>query len=124
MQVHNVYVVRKLVGNQPCQKCFRNLALFIFPSACNSRAPDHQFFLISFHEVKHHKIRKLVDPIFGKKVQMGQEGSKSPKNAPKMRFLGFHQNISIQICFLASMHGSKNNMLGKNIVLELWFKNL
>ena len=46
LKVHNVYVVRKLVGHPPWQKCPTNLALFVFPSLWNGRSPDHQFFLI------------------------------------------------------------------------------
>lgn len=56
------------------------LALFVFQSACNSRSPDHLFFQMFFHGVRHLKVRKLADPGFCKKVQMSSESSIYPKN--------------------------------------------
>ena len=42
-----------------------------------------------FHEVRHHKVRKVTDLGLQKQIQIRSESSKSPKNDPKMRFLGF-----------------------------------
>ena len=44
-----------------------------------------------FHEVRDHKVRKVIDPAFWKKTQIDLEGSKGPKNRPKLRFLAFQQ---------------------------------
>ena len=79
LKVHNVYVVQKLVGHPPWQKYHISFALFFFPSVCNARSLDHQFFLIFLHNVRHHKKSKTIDPVFFKKNQMGSEGPKSPK---------------------------------------------
>ena len=59
------------------------------------------FFLIFFHEVRHHKVRKVKDLI--------------------------HWDIYVFLLQDESYNGlltfSKNNMFGKNLVLELWSKN-
>ena len=67
-----------------------------------------------FYEVRYHKVKEVTDPGFSKKVQMGTEGSKSPKNGLKLRFLGFQWSLN----FL------QNKILGKNLVLQSWSKNL
>ena len=58
------YVVQKLVGHPPWQDCPSNLALFVFPFACNAKFLDCQFFLFFSHEVSHHKVRKKTDRNF------------------------------------------------------------
>ena len=57
LKVYNIYVVENLVAHPPLPKYSINLALFIFPSVCNAKSPDHQFSLIFFHELRHHKVR-------------------------------------------------------------------
>ena len=53
------------------------LALLIFLSVCNTRSLD-QFF---FQEVRHHKVRKLMDSTFiNKKFRWTQRAKKSPEN--------------------------------------------
>ena len=48
------------------------------------------FFLIFYHEVRHHKVRKVMDLGFWKKVLVGSVGSKSP---PAWGFQGFGKNL-------------------------------
>ena len=60
----------------------------------------------------------------------GKDGSKSPKNGPKKRFLGFWQKSCPFRCAsllqYESNNGSltfrKNNIIGKNLFVELWSK--
>ena len=62
-----------------------------------------------------------------KKIQIGLEGSKSPKNGPKVRFLGFWQYaflLQYKNSNSFSTFWEKKNMFGKNLVLELLSKNL
>ena len=74
--------------------------MFIFPSIWNASSLDYQFFSDFFHEVRHPKVRKVTDPGFWIKVQMGSRGTKSPH---KMRFFKFQQNSYQRryICFFA-----------------------
>ena len=51
-----------------------------FGFACFWRSPDHLFFQMFFHGVRHLKVRKLADSGFWKKVQMSSESSIYPKN--------------------------------------------
>ena len=46
-----------------------NFALFVFPSIWNARSLDYQFFLF-FHNVLHHKVRKVKDLSFWKKFRI------------------------------------------------------
>ena len=93
MKKHNVYLVQKLVGHPPLQECYINLVLFAFPSVCNARSLDNQFFLFFSHDVSHNKVIKVIDPSFWKKVQilLALEDLKSPKNGPKIKFSGIWQ---------------------------------
>ena len=55
LKFYIVYVMRKLVGHPPWQECPINLALFLFPFACNGRSLDHHFLLffpMKFHIIK------------------------------------------------------------------------
>ena len=53
-----------------------------------------------FHEGRHDKVRKVTDPGFWEKIQMGSEGWKSPKDEV---FRVLAKILSIQICFFASL---------------------
>ena len=48
-------------------------------------------FLHEDSQIDNHKVRKVTNPEFWKKVQSGQAGLISSKNGPKMSFLGFSQ---------------------------------
>ena len=67
-----------------------------FSICLQCKTSGSSFFNFFSHDVSHHKVRKVMNPSFLKKVQMG------------LAFLIF----------------CKENMLAKNIVLELWSKNL
>ena len=68
LKVYIVSVMKNKLGT-PWQECPINLASFLFPFYWNASSLDHQFFFS--HEVSHHKVRKVTDPNFSKKVQMG-----------------------------------------------------
>ena len=63
---------------------------------------------------------------------LGLKGSKSPQNGPKIRFFGFSQKCyRLRYSFLLQQESvndlltfCKNNVFGKNFVLELWSKNV
>ena len=68
-----------------------------------------------FHFLYIHKVRKMVDPDFLKKIQMGQEGPIKSKNWPKNEVLGgFDKNLIYYSYVLFYFL----------IVLGLWPKNL
>ena len=123
--------------HQISQECTTKMSLtlakvsykFDFPSICNARSLDHKFFQLFFHKVRHQKMRKVADLSFWRKVQMGSEASKSPKyeslgalakNFIQSDIYFFLQYESVKSLLIFC----KNNMFEKNVVLELWSKNL
>ena len=83
------------------------------------------------HKVSHHKVRKVWSQFLKKTSdRLGLDDLKSPK----VRFLGFWQNTYPFRCAFLIQHESqcflffltlyKNNMFAKNLVLDLWSKNL
>ena len=100
---------------------------FVCLSFCNARLPKISFLWYFFHEDRHHKIRKGMNPVFLKINWIGSEGSRSPKNDPKIRFLEFWQKYfhwRYAFCFSTKSTSCKNKSFGKNVILELWAKNL
>ena len=80
-------------------------------------------FLIFPHEVRHHAVNKLTDPGLWKKIQIGLQGSKNPKNEG---FMGFSKNLIYSDIydfllryeiFNSLLTFCKNNMFGKNLDL-------
>lgn len=69
--------------------------LFIFLKPKISKLA-HQFLLIFCTKLDSHTVRKITKSNFWRKVLLGQEGPKSPKN------------------------GVKNGISGKNLILDLW----
>ena len=98
----------------------------------NARSPDHQFFKNFFQEVRCHKVRKVTEPDFWKKNQMGSDSTKNPKMASKWGFYCYGNNlIHSDMLFLLQYESGiglltfcKTNMFGENLVLELCSKNL
>ena len=81
------------------------------------------------HNVSHHNVKKVWSQLFKKTSdRLGLEDLKSPK----VRFLGFwqksypfryafliqHESVNVVLTFC------KNNMFAKNLVFDLWSKNL
>ena len=99
-------------------------------SVCNARSLDHQLFLYFFHKVLHHKVRKVADPRFWKKKGLdwlGFEVSKSLKNGPNKRFLGFWENlIHLDVFYFSTKVRMIFWLFAKTtcLVLEFWSKNL
>ena len=106
--------------------------MFVFPSIFNAKWADHQLFLINFHEVRHHELRKLMWPGFWKKKKWARRAQKVPKSPPKSGFLGFRQkHYPFGYAFLLQYEVAnglltfcKSKMFGKNLGLGLWSENL
>ena len=84
------------------------------------------------HKASHHKVRKVWSQFLKKTSdRLGLDDLKSPK----VRFLGFCRQNTYPFryafliqhesqCFLFFLTFYKNNMFAKNLVLDLWSKNL
>ena len=109
LKVHNVYTVQNL-GYPPQQECPINFPLLVFASVCYCKISGSSAFSIFCHKVLYHKVRKVTDPNFEEKknsVGLGLEGSKSLKNTPKIKFLGFQQkSYSFRYAFLLQHHSA------------------
>ena len=100
---------------------------FVFLSVFNARSLHHQVFLIFFHNVRHHKVRRMMNPSFWKKVQMGLKGSKSCKNGQKMRFLRFFQKSYpfryVSFCFSTKSTNVVLTFCKKTCLEKIWFSS-
>ena len=99
-----------------------------FPICLQCKISRSSVFSIFSHEVSHHKVRKVMDPNFCKFRGLGLEGLK----VPKIRFLGFWQkSYPFRYAFLLQhevpmffLYFLPKQHVCKNLVLELWSKNL
>ena len=96
--------------------------LFVCPFATQDLRNSSSVFCMKLESCK---VRKVAKPHFKSKIPKGLVG---PKMAQNWGFGGFDKNVIKSyllffswICFLITC---KNHMPGKNLVLELWLKNL
>ena len=104
LKIHNIYVMQKVVGHPPWQKCPK--FGFICLSICLKFKTSGiiSFFLILFQKVRHHKVRKAADPGFLKKSSNGLRGLlKSQKWPQKEVFRVLTKIVFIQMCFFTSV---------------------
>ena len=73
---------------------FGSAHLFIHLQCKISRSSVCFYFF--FRKVRYHKV---TNSSFWKQIQMGSKSSKSPKNGPKISFLGSHIHFYIRFCF-------------------------